>query len=318
MTVFLSILITVAIIFLIFLIICFGAFKKTFSREKSQKKTETDFYKKLSRRKCTELSKKIKSDSEIFEKTDGKDVAILGMEDVHLAGRLYLCESGENKYSVILCHGAKSSGKLDFGAAFKMYREMNYNILVADLRAHGRSEGKYCSMGILESYDVVAWCKWLEMCFGTESDIIVHGVSTGAFAAVAAAANPEMPQNIKCVIADSVYPLIRTFVFKDVKRSFAFLAKPVLFFMNVFYKNHVGFDMRDFSLFSVAKAVKIPTLFIHSENDYDASFSEAANIAKRVLVKSRFIKIKKAPHGTCFEKDETTCAEAIKKFIGEL
>ena len=317
MTVFLSILVTAAILFLIFFAACFIAFKKTFSKAKKSEKTEAEFYKKLNRLKYNNLAEKIKKDKKILEAVECKDVAIFSRDNLRLTGKLYLSDNKNANSSVILCHSHKSSGELDFGTAFKMYREMNYNILLIDQRAHGDSDGRYTTMGIMESYDIVNWCRWLEMCFGTECRTVVHGVSMGAFASLAAAANPEMPANVQCIIADSIYPLIYEYIYKKAKGSMAFLAKPAVTFVNLFYKNHIGFDMRDFSLYTVSKAVKIPVLFIHPESSASAPLLYAESLMKRIPAKTEIVKIKKAPCGICFAKDEKLCADSVKKFIGE-
>ncbi|MCQ2471815.1 MAG: alpha/beta hydrolase [Clostridia bacterium] len=318
MVIFISVLVTALILFLIFFLLCFVAFKKIFSREKSRAKTEQNFYKRLKKHKGETLIKNIKNNSSAFEDAEYKEVAILSIDNYHLCGRLYMAKNGEGKKSVILCHGYRTSGTLDFGNAFKMYREMNYNILVIDERAYGKSQGKYTSMGIMESFDIICWCKWLELCFGTETDIILHGVSTGAFASVAAAANPEIPLNVKGIIAESAYPLIRDFVYKFAEKNLAFLTKPAIPFINLFYKNHVGFDMRDFSLYTVSKSVKIPVLFVHSKNDSTAPFNNTESLVGRIPAKAEIVKIEKAPHGLCFAKENKKCEEAVKKFIGEL
>lgn len=318
MVVFISVLVTVLILFLVFILFCFFGFKKIFSREKNREKTERNFYKKLEKHKGETLIKNIKNNSSAFEDAEYKEVAILSIDNYHLCGRLYMAKNGKGEKSVILCHGYKTSGPIDFCNAFQMYRDMNFNILLIDERASGKSQGKYTSMGIMESFDIVGWCRWLELCFGTETEIIIHGVSTGAFAAIAAAVNPEMPINIKGIIAESVYPLIRDTVYNIAEKNLAFLTKPAMPFINLFYKNHVGFDMRDFSLYTISKSVKIPVLFIHSAKDSVAPFKNTENLVGRIPAKAEMVKIEKAPHGLCFAKEGEQCENAIKKFIGEI
>lgn len=293
-------------------------FKKTFFRDKNSEITEENFYKNLKNHKCNSIEEKIKNNKNIFENAEHKTVNVLSIDDFRLSGKLYLNDDTESQKSVILCHGFKSSGEVDFCTAFKKYMESGFNVLIIDQRAHGNSDGQYSSMGIMESYDIVAWCKWLEMCFGTGSEIVVHGVDMGAFAAVAAGANPEMPQNVKCIIADSIYPLIHKVVSDKVKKNLSFLSKPAVVIMNAFFRNHIGFDMRDFSLFAIAKDVKIPVLFIHSENDATTPLGTAEFIMKKIPAKTDLVSIKKAFHGTCFIKDEDECMNSIIKFIGEL
>lgn len=309
---------TLLLLFLIFFIFCFVTFKNTFTRLKSPSKAEAEFFSNLRRRKHSALADRIESDKKAFENRDYKEVTIFCRDEFHLSGRLYIAPNGKGKKSVILCHEFQSIPETDFGAAFRMYSELNYNILLIDHRAHGKSEGKYSSMGIAESFDITDWCKWLEMCFGTECDIIIHGISMGAYAAVVAGANPEMPQNVKAIIAEGVYPHVFSVAFRNAEKNVAFLSKPFIAFTNAFFRNHVGFDMRDLSLFTVAKSVRIPVLFIHSENDSVSLCSDAENIRQRIPVKTEFVKIKKAPHRTCFAKEEKLCSDSVKSFIGEI
>lgn len=317
LVIFISITVTVAVLFILFLIFSFCVFKKYFSGVKSSAAAERKIIKNLRKTGCKSLAEKHEKSRQAFDESKGKEVVIFSRDELHLSGRLFLAQNGDAEKSVVLFHSENSSAALDFSAEFKMYRKMNYNILLPDQRAHAESEGKYSTMGIMESFDLVSWCRWLEMCFGTESEIVIHGISMGAFAAIAAAANSEMPQNVKYIIADSAYPLIRDFINAKAKNELSFLAKPVSAFMNIFYKNHVGFDMRDFSLYTVSKSVKIPVLFIHPEKDKFSTHKNIESLMARIPVKSELISVKKTPHATCFVKDEKLCAQEIKRFIGE-
>ena len=76
-------------------------------------------------------------------------------DDLKLAGRYYHLKDGAPL--VIFFHGYKSPALRDFCGGFWIYREQGYNILVVDQRAHGRSEGKFLTMGIKERHDCVKW-----------------------------------------------------------------------------------------------------------------------------------------------------------------
>lgn len=64
-------------------------------------------------------------------------------------------ESGASKGTVVLLHRFGSS-KLSYRGTSRRLARMGYDVVLMDLRAHGRSGGKYCTHGIKEKADVKA------------------------------------------------------------------------------------------------------------------------------------------------------------------
>ncbi len=84
------------------------------------------------------------------------------------------------------------------------YRAAGYNVLTIDNRAHGLSEGKFCSLGFKEYRDILAWGKLLHEQMGVEQ-VVLHGVCIGASAALFALTAPECPDYMAGMVADGMY-----------------------------------------------------------------------------------------------------------------
>lgn len=93
--------------------------------------------------------------------------------------------------TVIFCHGW---GK-NKSTQLPMIRRLipaGYNALIFDFRGHGESEGQFTTLGDLERRDVLGAVRWLNQTHAEQSKRIVGlGVSTGAAALIAAAADPS-------------------------------------------------------------------------------------------------------------------------------
>ncbi len=80
--------------------------------------------------------------------------------------------------------------------------DQEYGVVAMDLRARGESGGKHISGGAVEAQDLIATVNQLRKQIGDQIPIVGYGVSTGAVAALAAAAQSDA---LDAVVADSPY-----------------------------------------------------------------------------------------------------------------
>ena len=75
------------------------------------------------------------------------------------------------------------------------------NVVLPDLRGHGKSEGTYVGYGYHDRLDLIIW---IDRVLGIDPDavIILHGISMGA-ATVMMATGEKLPSNIKACIEDA-------------------------------------------------------------------------------------------------------------------
>ena len=315
MQIFLSVILTLAVVMIVFLIASFLMFKSTFGKVKGIKKIEEGFYKNLEKNSNKKYAQKIKSGKEKILSLDYEEIGIMSYDEFPLSGKLYLADGAGDK-TVLLCHGYKSCGEFDFSQLFFEYRKRGFNILMIDQRAHAKSGG-YCSLGINESFDVLSWCRWLEMRFGTGCPITLHGVSMGAFSALAASANSNLPKNVVRVVAESAYDSAVTVFTTSAERTLGFLGKIFVAPVNMMCRFFAGFDMRDLSLVRLASRVKIPVMLIISQNDNLTCEKEQKEIAAAIKSRLHIIEVKNAPHGMASVWNENNCVAKIMDFVSE-
>ncbi len=241
---FIAALITVWIIIAVYLYINYVIFHRYFGKAGQKKEKATD-----------------------KNNTDYERINIVAADEVILSGKLFVPENGDGEKSVVLCHSFASDGEKDFAKEIEFYKKSGYNVLVIEQRSFGKSAGKLSTRGVLESYDTVYWCKWLELRFGTGSTVVIHGKEMGAFAVMIAGVNSELPQNVVKIIADSPFESVFEVFSKTVIEKYGFLSKCIIPTVNMFCRNFAGFDMRDFNLVKLSKKIRLPVLFLNTDKN---------------------------------------------------
>ncbi|MDB5333338.1 MAG: peptidase [Phycisphaerales bacterium] len=103
---------------------------------------------------------------------------------------------------VILLHGY-ADAKVGAIAWAPVWHELGFNVLAIDLRAHGESDGAYCTAGFWERHDVSQVIDELRAVRPQESrQLVLFGVSMGAAVATATAA---MRTDLSAVVLESPF-----------------------------------------------------------------------------------------------------------------
>ena len=79
-------------------------------------------------------------------------VKVQSFDGLRLRGRL-LPADGERRGVLLLFHGYRSAAEVDFSCAARFYHQLGFDLLLADQRAHGRSQGRFLTMGVRERQD---------------------------------------------------------------------------------------------------------------------------------------------------------------------
>lgn len=260
----------------------------------------------------TDIEERQNEEAHAFWEKEATGEIFMEFSGETLCAREFKAFPATNRW-VIAVHGYRSSGKRDMSLPAKRFLDAGFNVLVPDLRAHGKSTGEEIGMGWLEKEDVKAWIQKI-LVHNNQAEIILFGGSMGA-ATVMMASGDELPEQVKLLIADCGYSSVYD-EFNDMLRSALHLpGAPIMFFANLFCKSKLGFTLKEASSVKQLQKNYLPTLFIHGTKDkfvpHEAIYKnmEATQGVKESLL------IENAPHLSSWIYDEKRYFETVFQFI---
>ena len=190
---------------------------------------------------------------------------ITALDGVILTG--YFLASHENNQKVaVLLHGHRSNMSM-MGNYARFYEAQGFSIFMADARGHGESGGKYLGMGWLDRLDYLLWLDSLVKKAGANCQIVLHGVSMGASAAMMLSGEEGLPTQVKCVIADCGYTSVSDEFCHQITHLFHLPSFPLLNLGDLECRLLAGFSFEEASALAQVKKTKLPLLLIHGDAD---------------------------------------------------
>jgi len=128
------------------------------------------------------------------------DVEFVSEDGLRLSG--WLLKAQQPLFGAVVCHGWQMNRMALFDRAMWLY-ERGGNVLVFDMRAHGRSAGELCSLGHHEVKDVRAAIGYLteRQLAGEPPRVFLWGHSMGAVACLLAADS----ESVRGVVAEAPF-----------------------------------------------------------------------------------------------------------------
>lgn len=218
----------------------------------------------------------------------------------------------ESKVWVIAVHGYTDSAYFMVGAA-KQFLNYGYNVLMPDLRAHGKSEGKYIGMGWLDRLDLMQWIDYLIATYGNIK-IILYGISMGA-ATVMMASGERLPSNVRAIIEDCGYTSAWEEFAYELKNLFHMPTFPALYNANVITKIRARYSLKKASAIKQVAKSKTPTLFIHGDKDKFVPFYMLDKLYEAASCKKEKLVIKNAGHTEAQAIEPERYWRCVRRFI---
>ena len=147
------------------------------------------------------------------------------------------------------------------------YEKAGFNILVIDTRCHGHSDGKYNTIGVQESGDVLAWAKKIHQEFGNQ-EIYFHGICIGTSAGLLALQADRCPEYLRGIVTEGCYVSFR----ETFKRHMIALKRPVfpvLQYVMMHIYRHTGTNVYKDKPITAIRKIRSDcrVLFLYSEKD---------------------------------------------------
>jgi len=215
--------------------------------------------------------------------------------------------------AVLLLHGNGGSRNGFTSGVFKLgkwYHDQGYNVMMADLRAHGESEGERITFGVKESKDMLGWIEELDP--KKRYSWTVHGFSMGAVTALMM--KEKEPARFENVVADA--PWI----------DFGMLAKqelwrranlpPLLYgYVGFVAKNFFGLDFKEADNKERCKKLcKERVLYIFESDDTLVTKSQRT-LLKELCPDAYIVEFEGVGHVEAFKLDQKSYTKLLTRFL---
>lgn len=242
-----------------------------------------------------------------------EDVYISSYDGLRLHGKYYHQTDGAP--TMLFFHGYRSSTIRDGNGIFLYCHALGFNVLMADQRAHGKSEGKTITFGIRERFDVKSWAEYMVERFGKKQKIYISGLSMGG-ATVLMAENVGLPEQVIGVLADCPYSSPKE-ILTTVLKTLGFPVRMTYFFAKRSAAWIGRFDMEETSAVQAVQESKIPTLILHGDADDFVPCTMSMDCRFAASEHVRLVLIKGAAHGMSHCADMETYETAMYEFFLE-
>ena len=241
-----------------------------------------------------------------------EDVSILSDDGLHLKGHLLCAEQARR--SVLLLHGWRERWTTNLGLMAKFLHEEGCNVLLAEQRSHGDSEGEYIGFGVLERYDCRNWAEYLAERFGTDLPLYLAGVSMGA-TTVLMATGLELPPNVRGIIADCGFTSPRAIMAHVLTAQTHLPENPILPLTSLLSRVKAGFGFDDYSTIEALKTNRIPVLFAHGDTDNFVPLAMTLENYLACQAPKELLIVEGAAHGMSFFQDRPAYRAALQNFF---
>ncbi len=187
--------------------------------------------------------------------------------------------------TVIYLHGVGDC-KINGLRIAKFLHERGFNVFLYDSRRHGGSNGRFCTYGFFEKFDVMRVIDFLHQKPGfTPGNIGIFGTSMGAAVAIQAAA---VDSRIAAVAAENSFATLRS-IFDDYQKRMVKL--PLHYLRNLVIVRSeflARFKASDVSPLESVRSLEVPVLLIYGDRDhlieskYSLQLYEAASGTKQL------------------------------------
>jgi len=225
----------------------------------------------------------------LFEQTP-EEVELRSYDGLTLRGYFLPAAQPSDKL-VVFAHGYSYNGPDQFGAMLPFYHnDLNYNILLPDHRAHGRSDGDWIGFSAMEWRDILDWAAVFAERLGPDTQVVLHGMSMGGATVMNCNAhNP--PDYIKCIVEDCGYTNGYEIISLVAKRDLHINIPPMIWGLGFWFRMIQRRSLRrDADPYGNIAKCKLPTLYIHGASDrfvpaeMGLRCHEAATIPKELLL----------------------------------
>ena len=236
-----------------------------------------------------------------------KPVTITTSDDFKLDAWYNTVPNAKGSVAMFHGHGGKKTGLLLEAASF---RELGYNTLLVDLRAHGNSEGNTCTIGYNEGADVKAAYDYLQK--SGEKNIMLYGISLGAASVTKAMNDYEITPSK--IILEMPFGSLSEAVVGRVKMM-GLPPQPISTMLTFWGGVEHGFWAFNMKPVEYVKKIKCPTLLQWGKNDPRVSEKETNELYANLTSVKKLVVYDSCVHESLCTKQHEKWMTNVSEFV---
>ena len=242
-----------------------------------------------------------------------ENYSITNVDGNKLKGYLLKADKPSDVY-VFGSHGYRCWGKREFRLMSKFYHDLGFNVFVVDHQAHGESEGKYIGFGSHESRDAMQWLKFMTDTFGSDIQIILHGVSMGCATVMMMSGNPTCRRMSNSPLPTAAIPARgQSSIISSKTPMFRLLRCLTARTSSINISQNTNFKKVD-AVESVSHA-QVPMLFIHGTKDDFVPTYMVHELYDACSTDKDLLLVEGAGHAESYPTDSAAYEAKVKSFI---
>ncbi len=263
----------------------------------------------------SELMNKFNDKEMLIKDLNPKKMQFLTKDSLILKAYYIQTEQTQKKGTIILLHGISDCKESLLNIAI-FFNKIGYNTLLPDMRAHGESEGKYCTFGYYEKFDIKVMIDSL-IKLDTIKNIGIWGNSLGGAIAIQAMG---IDKRIKFGIIESTFDKLKNVILEYSADMFLGLKINWLVEIILEESNRIAnFDYSSVLPVESSRNITQPILFFHGDKDdkIPIEFNRKNFNAVKSSIK-KFIVIKGAGHFNLWNVGGVLVENEIKQFLEKI
>lgn len=243
-----------------------------------------------------------------------KDIEIYAKEDSTVLHAIYIKAPKTTKNTAVIIHGHKNNAVNMLHIAYMYHHDLNFNVLLPDLRGHGKSGGDHIQMGWKDRYDVMQWMDVANELFGGDTKMIVHGISMGAATAMMVSGEKQ-PSYIKAYVEDCGYTSVWDEFAYVAEKDYHIPPMPFLYVADYLCRWKNGWGFKEASSVEQLKKSDKPMLFIHGAADTYVPTEMVYTLYQSKLKDKHIWTVPGAMHAMSYHDRKKEYTERVQAFV---
>ncbi|MCR4612911.1 MAG: alpha/beta hydrolase [Bacteroidaceae bacterium] len=245
-----------------------------------------------------------------------REFTIYSDTDSTLLHSYYIPAEQPTANTALVIHGYQSKALEMLHIAYLYHHDMQFNVLLPDLRTHGKSGGTHIGFGWTEAQDILQWMSETEKMSDAPVNWVVHGISMGAATTMFVADKSNNP-NVKAYIEDCGYSSVFDEIAYVAQRDYGMSEAPCVTLASQICQWVYGWNFREASCAEALRNVETPMLFIHGTADRYVPFDMVHDLYNAKPRNKEIWEVKDVIHARSYHDRRDEYTKKVSDFVNQ-